>query len=44
MCAEGFVDGRFRSVRDAFDLELSKGEDRSAAVAVYWKGRPVVDL
>src|SRR2546423_7516354 len=42
--AGGFVDGRFGPVREAFDRELVQRGDRSAAVAVYWEGRPVVDL
>jgi len=40
----GFCDEGFGSVRDAFVGNFDRGEELGAAVAVFHRGRPVVDL
>ncbi len=40
----GFCDEGFGSVRDAFVGNFERGEELGAAVAVFHRGRPVVDL
>jgi len=40
----GHVDSGFESVRDAFLANFEQGQEVRAAVAVYQRGRPVVDL
>ena len=40
----GHGDSGFESVRDAFLAKFEQGQEVRAAVAVYQRGRPVVDL
>lgn len=44
MTVEGFVEPGWEGVREAFAANLAAGEDVGASVAVYHRGRPVVDL
>jgi CubicO group peptidase (beta-lactamase class C family) len=44
MTVGGHVDSGWEGVRDAFDANFAAGEDVGAGVAVYHRGRKVVDL
>lgn len=44
MQVNGFCDDGFGPVRDAFVGNFDRGEELGAAVCVYHRGRPVVDL
>jgi len=44
MTIDGYSDSRFREVFQAFLTNFEQGAEIEAAVAVYYKGKPVVDL
>jgi len=41
---KGTCDPRFKPVYEAFERNFQKHGEVGAAVAVYWKGQPMVDL
>ena len=42
--AQGTVEAGFEPVRDIFEQQFAEGENVGAGVAVYHRGKPVVDL
>jgi len=44
MTIDGYSDSRFREVFQAFLTNFEQGAEIGTAVAVYYKGKPVVDL